>query len=205
MKKWFETACVGLVAVTECTAAEPVELHWLSTEAPAVEQGVAFGVPWPLGEVAPGAIFALKSGDASIPVDSWPLAYWPDGSLKWSGHAAVAGPDSATAMKISVGTPAVPESPVVVTETSSEIEISTGELTCCVSKSGGMLFDDLSIDGVSVGGKLRPVGYVQNQAWLDFSERYVWSPEEWKSNGLTAPEIGAYPGWHARPDGVCRK
>jgi hypothetical protein len=37
-----------------------------------------------------------------------------------------------------------------------------------------------------------------NQAWLDFSERYTWTSNDWKNAGLTAPKPGAYPVWHAR-------
>src|SRR6185312_15105453 len=44
------------------------------------------------------------SSGAPVPVQSWPLAYWPDGSLKWTGHAV---DPSATAagFRLAPGTP----------------------------------------------------------------------------------------------------
>ena len=32
---------------------------------------------------------ATANGQA-VPVQTWPLAYWPDGSVKWTGHAIAA-------------------------------------------------------------------------------------------------------------------
>jgi hypothetical protein len=36
--------------------------------------------------------FRAKSADgAAVALQTWPLAYWPDGSLKWTAHAVGAG------------------------------------------------------------------------------------------------------------------
>src|SRR4051812_7146981 len=68
------------------TAVAGVDLHWLAG-VPATTTGAAFGVPWPRGQVAAGTPFAVRDGDGrDVPVQSWPLAYWPDGTLKWTGH-----------------------------------------------------------------------------------------------------------------------
>jgi len=41
--------------------------------------------------VARETTFSLTDAQGkALPVQTWPLAYWPDGSLKWSGLAAVA-------------------------------------------------------------------------------------------------------------------
>src|SRR5579875_2170543 len=67
----------------------PVALHWLDAAAPDQPQGVSWGVPWPRGAVKPGTAFQLAdAGGHPLPVQTWPLAYWPDGSLKWTGNAA---------------------------------------------------------------------------------------------------------------------
>ncbi|MGH8016763.1 MAG: hypothetical protein ACREIA_00465, partial [Opitutaceae bacterium] len=29
------------------------------------------------------------SSGQNLPLQTWPLAYWPDGSLKWSGFASI--------------------------------------------------------------------------------------------------------------------
>jgi len=43
-----------------------------------------------------------------VPVQTWPLAYWPDGSLMWTGHAISAAPDMAGPLQLAPGTAAVP-------------------------------------------------------------------------------------------------
>jgi hypothetical protein len=36
--------------------------------------------------------FRARSADgAAVALQTWPLAYWPDGSLKWTAHAVGAG------------------------------------------------------------------------------------------------------------------
>ena len=54
-----------------------------------VSCGISFGVPWSQGSITPDARFSLTSDGKQLPLQSWPLAYWPDGSLKWSGFATV--------------------------------------------------------------------------------------------------------------------
>src|SRR4051794_18473670 len=64
-----------------------VDLTWLEGR-PAGPAASTWGTPWPKGEVAGDQTFRLTAADgAPVPVQSWPLAYWPDGTLKWSGHA----------------------------------------------------------------------------------------------------------------------
>lgn len=51
---------------------------------------VSFGIPFGKGEVYSEDILQLTSTDnEKIPIDTWPLAYWPDGSIKWNGIAGV--------------------------------------------------------------------------------------------------------------------
>ena len=56
--------------------------HWLDAKAPAVLDGATWGMPWPRGKVKAQTSFALRDGaGAGVPVQNWPIAYWPDGSL----------------------------------------------------------------------------------------------------------------------------
>jgi hypothetical protein len=90
------------------------DLHWLDG-VPAAPAEAAWGVPWPRGQVREGTPFALTtSSGRPVPVQTWPLAWWPDGSLKWTGHAA--GPDAALAarLRLAPGAPALPAVPVTV-------------------------------------------------------------------------------------------
>jgi len=60
-------------------------------------------VPWAEGAVARSATFSLSAEGKHLPVQSWPLAYWPDGSLKWSGLATVVPAGLAGPVTLSLG------------------------------------------------------------------------------------------------------
>ena len=84
-------------------------VHWLEGGAPQSATGTTWGVPWARGQQAAGTSFALHtaSGEA-VPVQSWPLAYWPDGSLKWTGHALPPSAPSAENLELSAGSSVAP-------------------------------------------------------------------------------------------------
>ena len=67
-----------------------VPLHWVGNVPQKMNKPVSFGIPFGKGEVYSEDILQLTSTDnEKIPIDTWPLAYWPDGSIKWSGIAGV--------------------------------------------------------------------------------------------------------------------
>lgn len=133
-------------------------LGWLEGS-PAEQPGCAFGVPWPRGTVRAGSPFALTTPDGrGVPVQSWPLATWPDGSLKWSGHAIAAGAGRADSLTLVPGkTPAAPEAAVSVRETETAIEVDTGVITCVVPRSGPSLVSSLSRGGREIARRGRLV------------------------------------------------
>jgi hypothetical protein len=68
--------------------AQTVQLHWVG-DAPAVPAGTSWGVPFEKGKVAKEQHFVVTTAaNGQHPVQSWPLAFWPDGSVKWMGFAA---------------------------------------------------------------------------------------------------------------------
>ena len=81
-------------ALQAADAPGAVALDWLGRAAPAADDGVSWGVPWPKGRFQKGDALVLQTrAGASVPVQTWPLAYWPDGSIKWSGQAIAAVPE----------------------------------------------------------------------------------------------------------------
>ncbi|MFM9559327.1 twin-arginine translocation signal domain-containing protein, partial [Streptomyces caniscabiei] len=65
--------------------ADPVTLDWLEDGGLGAAPGSTLGVPWPMGTYQEDQTFALTdAGGKDVPVQSWPIAYWPDGSLKWT-------------------------------------------------------------------------------------------------------------------------
>ena len=123
-------------------------LRWLDGTAPSVQPGTTWGVPWPRGTQAAGTAFALKTaaGDP-VPVQSWPLATWPDGSLKWTAHAIPADAAVADALQLAAGAPAAPGQVLTVTETTDAIEIDTGVIRARLARSGDVLIRSLTRDG----------------------------------------------------------
>ncbi|KIY70042.1 hypothetical protein CYLTODRAFT_392656 [Cylindrobasidium torrendii FP15055 ss-10] len=131
-------------------AADGVELHWVDGGAPArLPVGTSFGVPWAQGEVDRTSPIAVTSNGTGIPVQTWPLAYWPDGSLKWTGHALAAETAVGETLQLSTDTPTEPTSPVSVNEGDSTVEVSTGSFKVVFNKSGSPLVQSLSLDGAT--------------------------------------------------------
>src|SRR4030095_5045393 len=82
---------------------DSVEVQLLDGKPLTLEAGVSFGVPWKQGTVPRSSAFQLRVNGKQLPLQTWPLAYWPDGSLKWSGFATVVPAGLSTPMNLSVG------------------------------------------------------------------------------------------------------
>jgi hypothetical protein len=126
----------------------PVSLHWLEQPADASPHGVSWGVPWPQGAVPSGAAFHLADAVGHpLPLQTWPLAYWPDGSLKWSGFATVASGESPGTLSLAAGAAALAGPAIEVTTTAQSIQIDTGALRCALPLAGRNLVDSITIGG----------------------------------------------------------
>ncbi|SFU93115.1 hypothetical protein SAMN05216552_101540 [Pseudoduganella namucuonensis] len=116
-------------------------LIWLDGKAPARFEGATLGVPWPRGTVKPVGDktprFRLAGAGAGLAMQSWPLAYWPDGSLKWTAHA-IAGGAPAGDLRIEAGAPASTPMPAAVSvkETADGIVVTAGDIVWTVPKAG---------------------------------------------------------------------
>ncbi len=159
---WLSAAILARMAAAEAT------VNWLDQTAPGGPTGVSFGVPWPRGAVQKGQALAVTTAAGkTLPVQTWPLAYWPDGSLKWSGVATVAGAeaDGAGAYKIATVERAGAgegAATVRVRKSDSTVEVDTGKLRCRVALWGTNLIESMWIDGREVARQGRLVGIVQD-------------------------------------------
>lgn len=170
---------------------EPVVLEWLDKAPPFHPCGVTWGVPWPQGEVQKTATFALTDSHGTpVPVQTWPLAFWPDGSLKWTGHAANADPEGADALHLSPGPPALPAHPVRVQETDEGYVIDTGALQCHIPREGESFVTSLSVAGRIVAQEGRLVCLREDRSRVA-SER-ITQEEEFTSrlDGVTLEQSG---------------
>ena len=103
-----------------------------------------------------------------IPVDTWPLAYWPDGSVKWSGVAGVipAGRERLTLEKAPRKAKTInkqPNASIAITETPEDIQIETGLISVFIPRRGDFLIDSLLYKGTKVGEKARLICNTQNE------------------------------------------
>src|SRR5204863_7713129 len=128
---------VSLGVVVQIHAAETprVKVDWLDHAAPTVATGVSFGLPWPRGAVQKGeSLHLIDAKGQSIPLQSWPLAYWPDGSLKWTGHAISADAGMNGPFTVEPGNIAAPKTPLKSGESADAITIDTGPIRCVIEK-----------------------------------------------------------------------
>ncbi|CAE6439976.1 unnamed protein product [Rhizoctonia solani] len=130
-------------------AVDGVGLHWLEGKAPSTTTNAsAWGVPWAQGEIDKSTALALSTSDGKgVPVQSWPLAYWPDGSLKWTGHAVAADTALSDTVHLAPGSPSEPASPITVKQSGSTITVTTGNFEAQIKSSGTTLISSLSIGG----------------------------------------------------------
>lgn len=112
-------------------AQSEVPLHWIGVT-PTVPQPVTFGVSFAQGELK-------KTADASqfADADCWPLACWPDGSVKWMGVSGVF--------------PAAKSGALTVKDMGRQLYIANQHLQVFIPKQGSHFIDSLLIDGLKVG------------------------------------------------------
>ncbi|MGN7455728.1 exo-rhamnogalacturonan lyase family protein [Paenibacillus pasadenensis] len=150
-------------------------LRWLK-EAPVLPAGVAWGMPWKEGELRRGEELALESGDGSAPpaLQSWPAAYWPDGSVKWTAHAAAFPADAAAEYSVRRGSArTMAAAPALsVTETEEHVDVDTGVISFRVPKTGSAIIDGIFRNGVPIGGRAELIAMRETRSELSGSRTY---------------------------------
>ena len=153
----FMLASALAALVSSAHAADTVTLNWLDGKPPAAAQSVAWGVPWPKGSVQKTDTLSLKAANGTnVPVQTWPLAYWPDGSIMWSGHSISAAPGLAGPFQITVGAAPAPAAKITVAQDAAGITIDTGVMQARILKTGSNLFESLTVGNrkIAENGKL---------------------------------------------------
>ena len=96
------------------------------------------------------------------------MAYWPDGSVKWSGVAGVipAGTERLTLEKAPRKAKTInkqPDASIAITETPENIQIETGVISVFIPQRGDFLIDSLLYKGTKVGEKARLICNTQSE------------------------------------------
>lgn len=142
---------------------DAVPLHWLDG-VPATTTGATWGVPWPQGQHERDTTFRLTtSAGTEIPVQSWPLAYWPDGTVKWTGHAVGADSGLSEKLQLRAGRPKAPAHRVTVTRRGQDIVLDNGVITVKVAQDGTELVRSVTRAGRVTGSNGKLVLRLQDQ------------------------------------------
>ena len=163
---------MGLVSGSAPAMAGPApvrEIRWLEGgDGPVASPGSTWGVPWPQGAVPVGTSFSLHTADGkAVPMQTWPLAYWPDGSLKWTANAIPATTDIAGPLTLEEGTATPPQVPLSVVEEPDAITVNTGVIQCHIAKSGSNLIESIVRDGKTLATNGRLVCRLSSSPDLD--------------------------------------
>ena len=97
MRKLF-SAVLALTAALTLNAG-PVDLQWID-RTPAYGVGQKFGIPFAKGEMNEYGTFTLTDASGNVvPSQTWTMARWNDGSVKWMGVYASVSPEQAGGLK----------------------------------------------------------------------------------------------------------
>ncbi|MFT4046321.1 MAG: hypothetical protein QM661_06445 [Solimonas sp.] len=168
-----------------------VTLRWLDGAPPRTSIGTTWGVPWPRGVHRSDASFALTSVDGTaIPVQTWPLATWPDGSLKWSAHAIAADAGHSESLLLKAGKPAKAAKAVRVQSSDARIVVDTGAIVCSVARRGTVLIESIVRDGRELVRNGRLVCQTQNRAEPKPGAPLQFAAFTGEINGVTLEQDG---------------
>jgi hypothetical protein len=128
-------------------------LHWLTGAAGAgrLSDGVSFGMPWPKGLHQSGQTFVIEGNSKLTPLDSREIAFWPDGSLKWTAHSVSGNVEYCESYTVKAAERKEDEHGLSLARLPT-ISISTrsGLLLKFSSPGGSNIFESLSLNGQPV-------------------------------------------------------
>jgi hypothetical protein len=128
-----------------------LKLKWLN-RSPKRSSGVSWGVPWERGILKrEDTLTLMDECGEKTPIQSWPMAYWPDGSVKWTGHSAVLQPIVGS-YELAIGPNRSPETPLSVIDSDNQIKVDTGEIQCILNKQGSHFIEDI-VSGSKILGE----------------------------------------------------
>ena len=140
----------------ECSSQETSEipLHWIGNT-PQQNKAVSLGVPFNEGELYPEHTLQLMTDKGEmLPTDTWALAYWPDGSVKWKGIAGVIPKNTEKLLLKKTGKKSKEKASsrtaddrsnklsLSVVETPQSIRIETGIISAYIPRQGDFLIED---------------------------------------------------------------
>jgi hypothetical protein len=138
-------------------------LRWLTEGSDeALSNGVSFTMPWPKGLYQHGQTFVIEGDNQEYPLDCRELAFWADGSLKWTAHSISRQVPYMGGYLVKGASSSKEKIGVSIDSSSSNISVSTvlGLQAKFSSPGSSSLFESLSINGNVVCSKANIVASV---------------------------------------------
>ncbi|TCM15746.1 hypothetical protein EDF56_10976 [Novosphingobium sp. PhB165] len=125
--------------------------------------GQSWGQPWPRGTRLDKRGYVLESaGGAREALQTWPMAWWPDGSIKWTGHALPAGGGQASGLRVVPGS-AKPAQTLFLREAGDTITVTVGQTVWTVGRSGEALIRSARVGSNDVLQSVRLIASAQDR------------------------------------------
>lgn len=145
-----------------------VPLQWIG-KTPEVDKATSWGVPFGQGILKNKANLQLVTEQGTeLAIDTWPLAYWPDGSVKWCGIASIIPSNTnKLTLKLAEKKKKTTKQSGIVNETENGFWVNTGNLNVYIPKQGEFLIDSILYKGTKVGEKVRLICQTQSEPALE--------------------------------------
>lgn len=167
-----------------------LKVTWLNNS-PKSSSGVAWGTPWEKGILKRNDPICLKDDNGqTTSLQSWPMAFWPDGSVKWTGQCAVF-QSKEQSYELSIGENPTPEMTLHVIEGEDQIKVDTGEVEFTINKKGSTIIDKIVNGSKIVGssGKLISIQEVRSEkSGINYKQEI---PLESKINNVEIEQSGS--------------
>ena len=165
----------SILSGAHAAEAPGVKVDWLDHASPATPTGISFGVPWPRGAVQKGeSLHIVNARGESMPAQTWSLAYWPDGSLKWTGHAIVADAGMNGPFTVEPGNVSAPKTPIAAMQKDGTISIDTGAMRCLLTRKD--LIESIAIGNRTIAGPAKLVCILEDRS--DYANKRTTHEEE---------------------------
>jgi len=149
-------------------------LRWLAgpTGPEALSHGLSFGIPWPKGRYQSGQPFNIKANGRIFPLDSREIAFWADGSLKWTAHSFSRNVDYSDAYRVEAGETNLAKGGVLVNHSQNCIRVSTtsGLQINFPTTKGHLIFSSLALNHRRVCSGSTIVASINNRQYISLVE-----------------------------------
>lgn len=161
---------IGINSSLFAASLNNTDLKWLDGEKPNNFNGTSFGIPFPKGSLNSKSKLKIISKSGEIASQTWPIAYWPDKSVKWLAVATEAADSPQETYSLVEGVAAAPKNPIIITETSEDIQIKSGKIIWTVPKSGSAIIKSAKIDANEVVSNVELIALSQSNPSIDESD-----------------------------------